>query len=163
MDCEKMREIILTDYLDGRIDGDRSGSLEQHFDVCSDCREFARIAREKAVLLFEGAGREAVDESVWDNIKEQVKQKTEPCGINPLEAFLDGWKSWFVFPVPARAWVVTVLVCLVIGGPLAIRQTALAREQADQQAVFYVELVGARSAESGAEADYGTPLEKYFL
>ena len=44
MDCKKTEEIILTDYVDGRLEGRSLEDLEAHLASCNNCRAFASEA-----------------------------------------------------------------------------------------------------------------------
>ncbi|MBM4128995.1 MAG: zf-HC2 domain-containing protein, partial [Nitrospira sp.] len=62
MNCEKIQELILTDYLDGEIDKRQEEFIKQHLATCIGCQEFLSIAQKTVVEPFLNAGKVTPDE-----------------------------------------------------------------------------------------------------
>ena len=71
MDCKKMEEIILTDYIDGKITGARLKDVEAHLALCSRCRA---LASELALVNaeFRKAKHMEPPAEVWEKIRAEV-------------------------------------------------------------------------------------------
>ena len=52
MNCKKIQEWILTDYLDGEMSQDQKDVLEKHISSCSECKRFLFAAKETVVEPF---------------------------------------------------------------------------------------------------------------
>lgn len=69
MDCKKVRDMLLTDYLDNELDSQRMVEVDRHLNGCSACREVLEAAR--AVTLKGGRAFEP-DPAVWQGIHERI-------------------------------------------------------------------------------------------
>ena len=77
MDCEKIRQWLITDYLDSELDQKRSVETEHHLKVCSACREFVEAVRKAAVTPFKNTERLCPDPAVWQRIQGQILAEKE--------------------------------------------------------------------------------------
>lgn len=75
MRCDRARELILTDFLDGELKPDTKRELAEHLDLCSECRSFEKSARERAVSPFRRSGMKAPPGSTWEYIKESIAEE----------------------------------------------------------------------------------------
>lgn len=75
MNCEKIQELILTDYADNQMPQEQKSQLEKHLAGCIHCREFAQVVQAKVLQPFELAERLAPAESVWNKIKEELTEE----------------------------------------------------------------------------------------
>ena len=76
MDCRMIRELILTDYLDGELDLGRRKVLESHLQGCRACAEFARKAQAGVVEPFKSAKQQPVaQEYLWHKIKMIIEKE----------------------------------------------------------------------------------------
>ena len=57
MKCKKIREIILTDYIDGQLNEKQRSSLGLHLAECKGCKEFSTYAVKNIAGLFTNAER----------------------------------------------------------------------------------------------------------
>ena len=52
MRCERIQELLLTDYTDTEASEALRGEVAEHLASCASCRAFARTVSEKAVMPF---------------------------------------------------------------------------------------------------------------
>ena len=52
MNCEKIKELILTDYIDNEMDDEERIRLNIHFAHCQECKEFFETVRNTVVKPF---------------------------------------------------------------------------------------------------------------
>jgi hypothetical protein len=69
MDCKRIQEMILTDYLDGEENEDLRFFIKNHLDRCRDCKEFEKMVHEHAVDPFKAGKQAEVPQAVWQNIR----------------------------------------------------------------------------------------------
>lgn len=72
MKCEKIQELLLSDYPDGEVKGKRKNKVEEHLRTCPECREFEQTLREVAIEPFKRAINMKPRDSVWNRIREAV-------------------------------------------------------------------------------------------
>lgn len=72
MGCEKMREWLMTDYLDNELDPRRSAEVEGHLKVCFACLEFSKAVRKAAVAPFKDSKPLQPEPAVWQGIREKI-------------------------------------------------------------------------------------------
>jgi predicted anti-sigma-YlaC factor YlaD len=69
MNCEKIQELILTDYLDGEMDEKQKEVILQHLANCADCQKFMVTAKITVNEPFSNVERINPDEFLWYKIK----------------------------------------------------------------------------------------------
>ncbi|MDE1921430.1 MAG: anti-sigma factor [Candidatus Omnitrophica bacterium] len=156
--CGHFKDLILTDYIDGRLDKNAVAALESHLLECSDCSAFFKEVKNTAVSPFHRALQQPPPAGLWEAVKQAVEQEEQP-GFG--ENFINGLKGWMVFPrlVPVAA---TLVLMLLAGGvSLTTLQADRAQEKAD--ASYLVSLFNAGGGTSSDNTSLGTPIEKYFL
>jgi anti-sigma factor RsiW len=117
MECKRTKELLLSDYRDGRLDESSSSELKAHLDKCFDCRSFEAAIREAAVLPFKDLQRHEVPEAVWRNIKERIADR----GDRPLSLLevIKGRLKVLASPKPALVFASTMVIFLVMFGAIA--------------------------------------------
>lgn len=113
MNCKKIRGLILTDYLDGRMDKTQKETLNEHLKGCPACREFEALSRKLVMEPFDKVPRPQPPALVWQRIRETLEpQKRKPV-FNPLG---EGILRLFNLPksVFALSSVLTVFLIAVV-------------------------------------------------
>jgi predicted anti-sigma-YlaC factor YlaD len=165
MNCKDIKDLILTDYLDGEMNEEEKMRIEEHLARCPDCKEFSINARETVMRLFKEPERISPPEYLWRRIKETIL--TEERKKVPFVAkIFERLKGLLYIPKPALA-IVTVLVLIIAVGTMAtIRVNNQERLQAGiQEQIEYFDYLSESSGGTSADysADLGTPVEQYFL
>ncbi len=124
MRCKRIREIILTDYVDGTLKGDGLREVESHLGSCAECRRLAEEAR-SASSIFKAAPRHEAPPGVWNAIREAistgpVKSRTVPplggAGAWVRRRFaadiLEGLR--YILLPPRPAFVISTAVALLL-------------------------------------------------
>ncbi|MFA5430270.1 MAG: zf-HC2 domain-containing protein [Candidatus Omnitrophota bacterium] len=108
MNCERIREIIITDYADGTVSGADAGLIKEHLASCRACREFEALVQSSAIAPFRRLAREDVPPGIWDAIREQLP---EPA---PERAFFlrAAVSRLFFIPRPALLALSSVSICV---------------------------------------------------
>jgi anti-sigma factor RsiW len=156
MKCDRIRELIMTVYVDGEASDSEKRLVEEHMASCEACRAFHRDVVEKAVTPLRESGVLELDEAVWVRIKERIGRKQEV----PLAGVLEKLRRGLIPERPAFA-LVSVAALLVAG--ILVWSMFGGKGMSDyleDQIYFVNSLV---EEENGSYIDLGIPGEDYFL
>ena len=165
MNCKKIQELLLTDYLDNQMNEKEKKSVDDHLAYCRDCARFSIAARKVSSGLFVDVKKSHPPEFIWQRIKESIiaeqKRKTG-FAANLFERL----KAVLYIPKPAMAVasaitlivIVGIMAKLIVNSQLAVR--AGTQEQSEYSD-YSMEIPADVSA--NGEAIFGTLIEKYFL
>ncbi len=155
MDCKKMEELIFTDYADGKITGQAFKDVEAHLASCHRCRalasELASIGRTfKAVKPMEAPT------GVWEKIRSDITR--EPAGTVFARDLIFTARSFL-----ARLRPVVVMVTAAVLILVAVTVVRLMPQKITTRGEDILSIVALEETGNGAEYDFGTPAESYFL
>lgn len=159
MNCKQTRDILLTDYVDGCCAPEIRDAVDGHLDMCAECRQLHELIRLRAVEPFVDAPLEEVDPAVWQRIHEKIKGRRT---VDPAEIagnFWRGIKERFLFPAPAMAWSLVILLGVYSLLNSSNPRVLVEQENKEPSVLVLAELI---EGDNGAE-DYGTLIEQYFL
>jgi hypothetical protein len=115
MRCDKVRELLLTDYIDGELDPDTLEEVKKHLEGCVSCRELEKELAEEVVGPLRESGIKQPAEEVWVNIKGRIEEEAE----NPLIDVLDRLRETFTYKKPALAIVSVMVMLIIVSVPIA--------------------------------------------
>ncbi|MEK7273668.1 MAG: zf-HC2 domain-containing protein [Candidatus Desantisbacteria bacterium] len=158
MNCKKIQELLLTDYLDGELNTMILDRIEQHMDSCIHCRQFEQeiqIVR----LPFEKVRYIEPPTRVWEGVREKIvaeqlllQDSLFACLVERLREFL------FIYRQPIFA-TTTISLAVVAFALIFIHMP----EQTDLLNVVAEDFGFVVTTENDAICDFGTDIEKYFL
>jgi len=159
MKCNKVRDILLTDYIDGELDRETSSRVEEHLSGCAACRTFYETVKARTEAPFRDAEDIKPPEGLWERIEAEISRQNAPLQRPDLAEVLS---SIFSLKKPVLAAVsILVLIAVFFGGSryMQYRNYNLAKDYLDQQVSY---LLGAD--ENGENGNgFGTSIEEYFL
>jgi len=167
MKCEYVKELILTDYLDGQSGREQKAQIEKHLTICKDCKEYGHLTRTAVVEPFNNPERHNPPKATWDKIREEIEKelpRQEP--VNSFVGLILRIKALLSIPKPA--FIVTSLFVLLVVGITAIRlqpedQKIVRVNQENQiECVNYLITVFDQEPLNGND-DLGTSIEELFL
>jgi len=159
MNCERIEELILTDYLDGQLSAEQKKNIDVHLSRCPNCQAYLRAAQKVAFEPFANVEKLEPPESVWLGIQETILAQQEKQ--NFLVHVWDNIKP-ILFPKPVFA-LATVAMLIVAGTALVQLKTgqqANAKENGEYLESL-TEVPGALSLNDGK--GFETTVEQYFL
>ncbi|MFH1622766.1 MAG: zf-HC2 domain-containing protein [Candidatus Omnitrophota bacterium] len=167
MNCEKFRDIILTDYLDGNISMERKIEVQEHLKQCFECRELEAATRKTAVEPFNLADKVVVPESLWQNIKADIEQEQYQVVGNPFAGLLGRLKNLIIFPKPAFALAsatAIIIAAVIITRFNFVNQESAINDYLEEQvnSLAYLEEDGGVYSDTGY-LDLGTGIEEFLL
>lgn len=114
MECKKVQERLITEYLDNEMEAVPQAEIKEHLNVCADCREFLTTVQAAAVLPFKEAEEMHPDSVVWERIQEKLEaEKARSSG--GFWRVVDALVSHVPIPLPVmRVAFATVLILVVV-------------------------------------------------
>lgn len=161
MNCKKIQELLITDYIDGEMNAKMRKDILNHLATCNKCKQFEENLKQKAITPFKAADRQHPPDYIWENVKNRItkdeqtiSEKIDITVMNKLSGIFKTLKP--AFAVSAAA-ITILMIVLVVRFPLTGNgklDTYIA-----EQAEFMVNL---DSDESGVNG-LGTSIEEYLL
>lgn len=155
MTCERVQELLLTDYIDGQLSAEVLREVEEHLDACERCRNFRDDVRRRITAPLKSFEKQSPPEGVWLNIKSAIFEEEQ------LKEHRFDWLrerlSTLIKPVPVFAIATATAVVLVA---LFVAAPWNARYQAPERASM---LSATGGAGLGENSNFGTAIERYFL
>jgi len=165
MNCREIQDIILTDYIDGRLDQKRKCFIDEHLEHCHQCKEFFFTVQERLVMPFSQAEKQKVPAVIWDRVKEAIEAGQEQPRVSLIDEILERLRQIVAMPKPVFAFASVVTLVLMIG---ILPQFLMSNPAVKIDAVGQVESLSLLTGTGGEvpaseSVDLGTPIEKYFL
>ncbi|MBF0486183.1 MAG: zf-HC2 domain-containing protein [Candidatus Omnitrophica bacterium] len=158
--CENLRELILTDYLDGEADDKARAAVDAHLLQCADCRSLLKEAQEGFVMPLETVAREAVPAEIWISLQDRISARTS--WAERLREFFGHMAGEFSYVklVP----VLGMAAVMLLTGPVILQnsRTIQAKEKAQQEYLVGLLASSGNSSEAASDAA-ANPIEEYFL
>jgi len=151
MKCAQVKDILLTDYLDGSLDQIKLAELEQHIRGCDACQKMQKqvVAMRSSV---KGMGLISPPESVWENIRQRLPDARLPWWQRVFEKVSLPQPVW-AFSYAATA---AIIIAIVLSAKFVVR---VPPALSDEAKLFN----GITEASEGSVDNFGTALEEYFL
>jgi anti-sigma factor RsiW len=158
MNCEKIKELILTDFTDGSLNEKMQKQVSLHLSSCVNCQEFAKTVSKIAIEPFKNAQKINPPDYLWYRIKDRIASQ------KPRPAFSGLFKNLQVLfhPRPAFA-LVTIAVVVIIASVFFqpyIRGEEINLYLNDQ--MDFVSHLG-HNGNAAQEINFGTAIEELLL
>jgi anti-sigma factor RsiW len=165
MNCKRIQELILTDYMDGEASGKVESMIKSHLSECAACRAFEESARVKSEMLFRDAGPVQPPADVWQNIKEAIREDRAAYSPSLIERLSGLLRESFAVRRPAYALATAFTLMLVIGIFLQspLRRQMLVKDYLIQKSAFMVAMNEPVNGDLDKVADFDTAIEKYLF
>ena len=98
--CEKIKERLLTSYIDNELDEKSMKEVEAHLSGCSECRELEALLKKDIIAPLEGAALMEPSSEVWAAIEEEI---SVPVTVEAGVPFWERIRHTIFSPVPAAA------------------------------------------------------------
>lgn len=166
MKCKKIKELILTDYLDGQMDEEQKKQIEKHLASCVHCKEYELVTRKTVIEPFSNTERLNPPEIIWHKIKEQIEEKQQQELSSPFADLIRRIKSLLYVPKPALAVATIVIVSLITVTIIRLpsKNQEIVKVSPENQVECVNYLISVFNQDSLDENnDFGTSIEEYFL
>ena len=158
MNCKKIEELILTDYIDGNLKAEALREVGAHLASCPNCRKLAAEAV-SAGKLFTGLKKEEPPADLWYKVRAEIAAER---GQPVVARALDSVRYFFKQIRPAVAIAAAVVLIFFI---LTVTQLMPGKSMIPG-AVYQDDILVTASLNNGwdePEQDFGTSAEQYFL
>ena len=161
MRCDKAKNLLRSDYLDGEVGESEKRDIAAHLASCQECRGLERELLDQRAL-FGTVKRHKVPGRVWDNISDAIAKEHAHQDGGAVRDIL-GWLRELTHarrPVLVLAGAFTALVIVLISAGAVIR--GIRPSGAGNGAESYADY---RISDAGDDTSFGlgTNLEDYFL
>lgn len=163
MNCKRIKELIMTDYVDGEASAELQKEVEEHLSTCSQCKQFEQALRQIAVEPFKKAQIIKPPESVWYGIKEAIEEKQSEglfVGLKNVLSTIFNLRK----PVVAMAIVAAVIFIAAVFVKLPFNNQHAVSGYLEEQ-IDFLSYLDADEINyfNGEYVDLGTTIEEYFL
>ena len=94
MNCKRIRDLIITDYIDKEASEAVQEEIRVHIEVCAGCRAFEQSLREKVSDPLRKMETVTPPESVWQRVREAIDNeeavRDAPSLLERVSDFLAG-------------------------------------------------------------------------
>jgi predicted anti-sigma-YlaC factor YlaD len=165
MNCEKIKELILTDYIDNEMSDEVRIRLNIHFANCHKCKEFLETVKNTVVSPFTNVKKVEPSGFLWYRLKEAIiaQQRKKPGLVTGI---LERLRPVFYIPKPAlvMSTVMVLVFVVVLTNTLRLSDKEKLESSRETQAEYSVYSIETPvSALLNNDNGFGTLVEKYFL
>lgn len=75
MKCDKIKELILTDYIDDQLDLKIKREVTQHIASCEGCKRYLESVKKYTIDTFSKDAPQTPPDEIWQNIEENIKTR----------------------------------------------------------------------------------------
>ena len=158
--CDRIRDLIVTDYIDGEAALEVRQAVESHLRACSGCRDFLAAVRDDLTAPLRAAPRQEVPDRIWSSIQEKIETQTDV--VADALGFWEKIKSLFVRPafvMPAVAFALFIFV-----GSVVFRHHQVRLAQEKEQSVYLAYMFTSESFIAETRGSFeDSAIEAYFL
>jgi predicted anti-sigma-YlaC factor YlaD len=164
MNCKRIQEFIITDYIDGQMGDKQKMLIDQHLGHCSVCKGYLSSIKKAVVNPFVNGLKVVPDELLWVRIKQTIEDEQQ----QQLEKSLipNFWERIrFAVHMPRPAFVLATLVTMIfmVGstGQLFLSSPIMKIDRQGQMEYLSFLIDEPLAMNNGNDSQ--TPIEKYFL
>jgi len=162
MNCKKIRDLIITDYLDQEAADAVQKEVQAHLKVCAGCRGFEQALREKVSVPLRAVEPAVPPESVWRRIQEAIEEEQVQQGVPVFRRVFDFLAGTVFKPKPvvalSAALAIIIVSLLFLRGPF-YRQWIVKDYLREQSASMSLSTNGELEKDIG----FGTAIENIFF
>ena len=164
MNCKRIQEFLITDYIDGQMTNKAKTLIDQHLAHCHACAGYLSSIKKVAVNPFVNASKDVPDQILWAQIKQTIEEEQQ----QQLEAslkpnFWERIRSAVHIPRPAFALATIVTMIFMIGSTGQLFFSAPIVKINGQDQVAYLSSLIDEPVDMNNGNDSQTPIEKVFL
>lgn len=160
MNCERARQLLMTDYLDGEATEALAKEVFMHLESCAQCRKLEEALRRQVSEPLRKAQKAGPPDFIWQNIREELLAQKAEEGGSVLAALKERLSFAFRIPKPVLA---TAMIALIIFSLFLIKPAVFRQEgNGEVEYLSYSDNGIEEIAQSGDE-DLGTAIEIFLL
>ena len=163
MNCKQIKEILITDYLDGELDETEKAGINQHLSHCQHCRQYLKSIMATTIKPFADSLRDVPSPRVWQKLEDRLDQKAKNgLFFNPLEIIHR------LLDVPRSIFALSSALALLLIGMVLVQSPHFFKNIENRQlSSIYLEEGAAYFVSSGSvngdTINLNTAIEDYLL
>jgi len=162
VNCNNIKEWILTDYTDNELTADKRRLVEMHLKDCLACRNFSLSVKETAGAVTNIQRVSLDQEKIWQQIRTEIDQEKSPSLIYKPRHRVSIWEKIFLRPAYAGAGMALVVLLTIFY--FHRLPGKMAKQQEKVEDIQYLSDVVKDLALDESEGDSSSSsLEEYFL
>ena len=165
MNCKRIKELILTDYIDNEMSDAERMRLNIHFAHCHECKELFDTVKNIAINPFAHVKKIDPPGFIWQRVKEAIIAKQQEK-LDFVDAAFEKLRSIFYIPKPALAMVtiMTLVFIVVLTTTLKLSNNKVLEISSEDQAEYSIYSIETPvTTFLNDDGGFGTLVEKYFL
>jgi len=164
MNCENIKNIIITDLIDGELSQPQEAVVKQHLENCAACRQYLNDVKKSIVEPFQNVPSQKLPEGLWLNIKTAIESQPKEPVFNPLGVFTR------LLRLPRSIFTLSTSLAILLIGLVLIKSPnffinlenrQLAKEYLEEQIDFLTPENG--STKNNDAINLHTDIEKFLL
>ena len=164
MNCKRIQEFIITDYIDGQMGDKQRSFIDQHLTQCPACAGYLSIIKQTAVNPFVNASKDVPEKLLWSRIKQTIEEEQQQqLEVSLQPNFWERIRSAVHIPRPAFALATIITMIFMIGSTGQLFLTAPVVKTNGQDQVEYLSSLMEEPVAMNNGNDPQTPIEQYFL
>ena len=164
MNCKRIQEFIITDYIDGQMGNKQKSLIDQHLAQCHACAGYLGSIKRVAVNPFVNASKDVPDQLLWARIKQTIQEEQkQQLEASLMPNFWERIRLTVHIPRPAFALATIVTMIFMIGSTGQLFFSAPVVKISGQDQVAYLSSLIDEPFEMNNGNDSQTPIEKVFL
>ena len=171
MNCKKIQDLLMTDFLDGELEGSRRQQIDDHLKTCPACLEVKQHILEASVHPFQGLTQIKPPKSVWEKIEGRLDQEErQPVMMRKIahlvETTREGCAKIFSLPKPVLAVALGAILVVVVFATLKLpvyHQQEITGTYLAQEMSYLHQLGNAKVELVDENGSLGTAIETLFL
>ncbi len=157
MKCDKIQQLILTDYTDGELNEIDSAFVDKHLETCRECRA---LAEKTNALSLSNALVEKPSDQLWQNIKNGIQddEVREPLWEKLREALR------YAPPLRSPVFALATVAMLMIASGFLLRSYFFSPNEVSvyvEEQFDYLDTLN--NGNGNGFDDIGIPMEDFFL
>lgn len=161
MKCDKIQELLKTNYLDGRLNSRQKEDIKQHLEICPQCHKLEKELQSQRAL-FKNIGKQEVPERVWHNIRETILAENLNPELVVTNGIFQRLRELIFIPRPvfalASAFAAVIFILVFTGISIHHQQSFI--ELNNEEIISDYSLT---NGISNTGYDLGINIEQYFL
>ena len=166
MECNKVQDLILTDYIDNEMPQESKEDLERHLLSCPSCQKFKMLVKKFSLDPFEDCPSPEVPKEIWQNIQQKIPMQQKLSFTDFFNGFLEKVRLVF-FPKPRWALALSASFLLIMMLWVSIfsfnKRYELAQIEAQEQVEYSQYLMEFTETAQETSEGYGTDMEIFLL
>jgi hypothetical protein len=158
MRCKRVREVLLTDYMDNETTDRLRHKIDKHISACAECRAYKDQIFDTFSHLSLPLRTPFPQEDIWHSIDSEIADKAK-AGAKGITVFTPAWKKGvFVFASAAALLLMVITFKFTHNNYIDDLGSFFAEE-----VVFLNGLSSAQNQGVFEQPNFNTAIEEYFL